>query len=371
MNPQKWFWFSLCLLLGLGFSYLSFKTSFQLPRESLPSPVLQTSPSHSALPTLPKQVEEMPLEPFVPMSGTGITSSSQNPSPQKNENPPSVVDSESSVPPDVSVETKVESKGHSSTSPPSSGRVIFRSDFEKKDWFDDFRSQKLATKPKGLERCKRVYDGKKQSYVLRVQYPFNELGLQNSGAYWRMFLPETFDKITLSYDVKFRKSFDWVLGGKLPGLAGGEKEDDPGKEVSGGHKPTGTNGWSVRVMWRENGAAENYIYHADQPGVYGHRLKWKKKDEDVFFKPGKWHHIVMEVTLNDPKRANGRIQTWLDGRKVLEYKKLRFRKIPSLKIDSLFFSTFFGGEEPDWAARRDENIWFDNIEVAETTSVPN
>ena len=56
----------------------------------------------------------------------------------------------------------------------------------------------------------------------------------------------------LSYEVAFEANFDWVKGGKLPGLRGGLATSG----CSGGSKSNGGSCFSSRVMWRQNGAGE-------------------------------------------------------------------------------------------------------------------
>lgn len=58
--------------------------------------------------------------------------------------------------------------------------------------------------------------------------------------------------VTLAYSVFFPVSFDWVKGGKLPGLYGGRES------CSGGD--TAADCWSARFMWREEGMGELYLY---------------------------------------------------------------------------------------------------------------
>ena len=70
------------------------------------------------------------------------------------------------------------------------------------------------------------------------------------------------ESMYLEYKVRFAEDFDWVLGGKLPGLDGGTGN-------SGGNKPNGEDGWSVRFMWRGGGEGVAYVYHPDQPGTWG------------------------------------------------------------------------------------------------------
>lgn len=51
----------------------------------------------------------------------------------------------------------------------------------------------------------------------------------------------------LEYSVYFPDGFDWVHGGKLPGLHGGDMH------CTGGDKSNGDNCFSTRLMWREGG----------------------------------------------------------------------------------------------------------------------
>jgi hypothetical protein len=61
-----------------------------------------------------------------------------------------------------------------------------------------------------------------------------------------------FQTVLLTYEVAFPAGFDWVKGGKLPGLRGGP--DVIG--CDGGRQPNGTNCFSMRMMWRPDGEGE-------------------------------------------------------------------------------------------------------------------
>jgi hypothetical protein len=60
---------------------------------------------------------------------------------------------------------------------------------------------------------------------------------------------QSYDSVLLRYDLAFDSSFQWVQGGKLPGIFGGA----PGSGCSGGNEASGSNCFSVRLMWRQNG----------------------------------------------------------------------------------------------------------------------
>lgn len=165
---------------------------------------------------------------------------------------------------------------------------------------------------------------------------------------------------TLCYDVKFAADFDFAKGGKLPGLG-------PEKPVTGG-KPMRADGWSARLMWREDGKIISYVYHQDQPGRYGD----SKAAARVKFARGAYHAVTLQVTVNSAgDKADGRVAVYLDGRKLIEHRKLCLRGTDGNEalIERVLFSTFFGGSSPDWAPRdRDgqfsvEKAWFDNVAV--------
>jgi hypothetical protein len=92
--------------------------------------------------------------------------------------------------------------------------------------------------------------------VLQVQYQAGSFGDNSSGgvqfySLWNSS-GSAFQSMLVSYEVAFDSGFDWVKGGKLPGLRGGPDPD----HCSGGVQANGTNCFSSRLMWRPNGAGE-------------------------------------------------------------------------------------------------------------------
>jgi len=199
------------------------------------------------------------------------------------------------------------------------------------------------------------------SSMLRVHYPAgsaspsvsrrDDVPLGGTQFYANLGIaPQT--SLRLSYYLRFSDNFDFVKGGKLPGLFGGEG-------ASGGAKPDGTDGFSTRFMWRREGDGEVYAYlpTSDAYGTSIGRGNWR-------FQPGIWYHLEQEVTLNQPTRANGRVRVWLDGNLVLDEGNLEFRTVDQLQIDGLFFSTFFGGNDASWATPQDVYIDFADFTVS-------
>lgn len=162
--------------------------------------------------------------------------------------------------------------------------------------------------------------------------------------------------LRLSYYVRFSQDFDFVKGGKLPGLFGG-------KGNNGGNTPDGSDGFSTRFMWRRNGAGEVYAYlpTSRKRGTSIERGAWR-------FRPGVWHHLEQEIVLNQPQQQNGRIQVWLDGKRVIDENGLTFRTVDTLKIEGIFFSTFFGGNDASWATPKDVYVDFAEFSVSSVSS---
>ena len=128
--------------------------------------------------------------------------------------------------------------------------------------------------------------------VLEIKYPKGKVGQEEDGggAQWRFRFEQSFDKCTVEYQVMFPVGFDFVKGGKLPGLSGGTS---PG----GGKKSDGSDGFSARIMWRQEGKIYQYMYWMERAleKKWGNDLPWTDLDsEDKIpfqFIPGEWHTL--------------------------------------------------------------------------------
>lgn len=233
----------------------------------------------------------------------------------------------------------------------------------KKDWSDPDISKVNGLG--GAAQIVRTNRGKS----LQILYPKGIYGPVNSGAQWEM-PRDRYEGLFVSYWVKFEKGFEFVKGGKLPGFCGGEC-------TTGGLKPDGK-GWSARMMWGPGGRVMSYIYHLRQRSVlngcgqngkkdcYGDGSIWTLSalETSYRFTPGKWHHVEQYVEMNTPGKANGIIRGWFDGKRAFERKDLEFRNSDEVGIDIFYFSTFFGGGDDSWAAKKDESARFDDVIIS-------
>lgn len=83
----------------------------------------------------------------------------------------------------------------------------------------------------------------------------------------------------------------------------------------------------------------------------------------IRFQPGYWYPIITHVKLNTPGMNDGLIESYLGKELVMTKTGLRLRTVSSLKIDTLFFSTFYGGNDSSWSPRQTTSTVFDDILV--------
>lgn len=242
--------------------------------------------------------------------------------------------------------------------------TLWQGDWSPTDWPQAWGAESSGAW--GLENLEvRTPEAGPFSKILRVYYPAGSAspsvsrrqGVPLGGGqfYADLNLPAQ-TALRLSYAVRFSEDFDFVKGGKLPGLYGGMGN-------SGGDIPDGADGFSTRLMWRREGAGELYAYLPTSEG-YGTSIArgaWT-------FRPGIWHQVEQEITLNQPDQADGRARVWVDGELVIDQGGLQFRTVEDLKIDGLFFSTFFGGGDASWSTPKDVYVDFADFSVSEVTS---
>lgn len=186
---------------------------------------------------------------------------------------------------------------------------------------------------------------------LRVEFIPSDIG--SPRLVRRIELPKS-DHYTLKYDLFFEPGFQFIRGGKLPGLG----PDSPTTGCQG----ISASDWSVRLMWRSNGSVQNYLYGQDRPNPCGNGAV----TSHTVFTTGKWHAVEIDVQLNSDKGIyDGHVITRVDSVIVIESKGILLRN--SIAEDSLIsrfmFSTFFGGVDISWAPSKDVYARFDNFRV--------
>ena len=190
------------------------------------------------------------------------------------------------------------------------------------------------------------------------------------------------DHVVFEYSVYFPKDFNWVKGGKTPGLGLGPA----GNDAATGSDWEQTLG-SVRVMWRENGQAIGYVYlplEISEDGTRDGTITVQRPDFqnaadgsldkhagiDLFFKQqnglsftrGTWNDVKIEVKLNTPGKFDGYCALTVNG-KTRDIKNIVFRKSPDIRINVALVVAFFGGSTLDWSAKKKEILEFKDFNV--------
>ncbi|WWD09742.1 hypothetical protein V865_007870 [Kwoniella europaea PYCC6329] len=168
---------------------------------------------------------------------------------------------------------------------------------------------------------------------LRVTYPAGSMNPGNNPRGGSTFYAHPINmrrvhNATLEYSVFFPRDFDFVKGGKLPGLYGGHSGCAGGVDAR--------DCFSTRMMWRENGHGELYLYaprhrqtqrlcrsppFSDCSTPYGlsiGRGSWT-------FERGAWTDIRQDVWLNTPGKNDGGFNIWINGKLVVHADDVFYR----------------------------------------------
>lgn len=191
---------------------------------------------------------------------------------------------------------------------------------------------------------------------LRVTYPADQYGPSAGGVQFILPLGDSYEELYLTYRVRFGGDFEFVKGGKLPGLVGGSH-------------PTGCvqddTGFSARMMWRAGGHAVQYLYFAEKVNDCGDDYDYRIGNTDALFSPNVWHTVEHRIRMNTPGATDGIMQAWFDGQLALDEQSFVWRAAgQTWSIDALYFSTFFGGSDNTWAPSADQTIDYDSFVIS-------
>lgn len=205
--------------------------------------------------------------------------------------------------------------------------------------------------------------------VLAAFYPAGSYSSGTGGTSFSTYFNDSsatdFRTMLLSYDLAFESGFQFVKGGKLPGLRGGDLTGCDG----GANSDTC---FSTRLMWRTAGAAEAYTYLQDSAlckdsnvicndDGYGTSIG----RGDFTWATGAWNHVDMVVGLNNPPTlSNGFLEVYHNGVIAINQTGLQIRSSTSVaSIQGIFFSTFFGGADNTWATPVNQSTYYRNFQM--------
>jgi hypothetical protein len=123
---------------------------------------------------------------------------------------------------------------------------------------------------------------------------------------------------------------------------------------------------SLRLMWRQNGMLVVYGYipiAADDPfcslpgvncnPVYGTSIMTGR----MSLVPGQLNTISLTAIMNDVGVPNGTLVLTLNGRSE-SMGGITMRTNANLKLNGIYFSTFYGGSDATWAPPTDQELEF-------------
>jgi hypothetical protein len=246
------------------------------------------------------------------------------------------------------------------------------------EWLADWFNPPWANRRESLEIRKDVNDAENKTKTLWIDFPEKSLGPSEGGTQWWSTLPNKYDEIYFSYDVKFMGGFQYQSGGKIPGMKGGI--------LPGFDKPTGYDGFVILMMFKGD-VPVFYIYYPDNYlATYGATFKWGGEQDSFYlanknnthlvldyvdsvaakFTSGQWDNITYRVVLNTVETEgvpvyDGILEAYFNGKLVLQLSHILWRLSNYIKIDKLDITTFFGGDTDAWRNPIAEWVKFDNF----------
>ena len=244
--------------------------------------------------------------------------------------------------------------------------VLYSQSFDSPSWhkqWSDFRGLKntLITKSQPDQKFQPLIGN-----ALRIRFTPK----QNTAASFSLMTRDLlgYEPEELYFRYYLRLGSNWNSdrgGGKFPGFSGTYN-----RAGWGGRPATGSDGWSARGLFAntvDDGLFQgqtpigSYLYHLDFDNRYGEKRLWGKMDS--LLEKNRWYAIEQYIRLNTPSLPNGQLTVWIDGRKIVDYQKMRFRTTNTLKIEKVWFDFYHGGLDKPSSI---QDLYIDNIVVAES-----
>lgn len=203
-----------------------------------------------------------------------------------------------------------------------------------------------------------VFAGKRSSYIQSHEGEHRSSGAGEyvpntplDEAYARLYirLPDDFS-IGSSDGLKL---FSILGGARLENTYGGA-----------GRRPTGTDKFSATLAIDNSHEVHLYYYHPDQRKRYGDFAYCNGLfcSQKIF--PGRWYCLEMMLKANTPGSRDGQLKVWMDGRRIIEINKMRFRDAGEVKIRRFSIVNYWGGGQRQDTSPKDQRIYIDNYVVS-------
>lgn len=225
---------------------------------------------------------------------------------------------------------------------------------------------------KNADKLKSIaYKSGKKDYVIRVKYPKGSRNPEANPIGGLGFKAEPLEidnkvkTVEFQYSVYFPKGFNFVRGGKLPGLYGGHGDCTGGIDSN--------KCFTTRVMWRDNGEGEVYAYlpsSKQRSNLCDSKVNICNPDygyslgRGTFkFKTGNWVTVRQVLTINTVDKQNGKLSLYINGKRAMTQTKLVFRTNSTGRVAGIMFHTFFGGSDKTWKTPKTQYSYFKNFSL--------
>ncbi|KAF5353310.1 hypothetical protein D9756_007966 [Leucocoprinus leucothites] len=174
--------------------------------------------------------------------------------------------------------------------------------------------------------------GEQDQSLIQVLYPAHSVNPAQDPVGGANFYASPIDlssatNVTLKYNVFFPADFDWVRGGKLPGLYGGRTGCSGGTDAE--------DCFSTRLMWRAGGIGELYLYASksrqpaslcSSPGStcntdYGFSIG----RGSFTWTSGSWATVTQTLVLNTEGKANGWFTLCVNDKLAIDRRDIYYR----------------------------------------------
>jgi len=183
-------------------------------------------------------------------------------------------------------------------------------------------------------------------------------------------------EITFTYSVYFPEGYDFVKGGKLPGIYGGTSQS-AAKTCSGGRQETREQCFSARTMWRTDGMGEIYNYlpfnSSDANPNYCNLTSQSVCNPEYgdsvgrgafTFSTGAWNTVAQRFKMNDLGQANGEQELYVNGQSMIQVPNMEYAQVEGFKFYGIMAQTFYGGNDDSWAPSSDMKAYFKDWSLA-------
>lgn len=134
----------------------------------------------------------------------------------------------------------------------------------------------------------------------------------------------------LRYSVWLPEKFEYGPGGNLPGLFGTEAGSETADAAAAPLR--------MRTRWQREGMTEVV---AKAPATQSNVRAFPSREK--LFKRGQWNSFEQELVVNAPGADDGRLKLWINGKQVIDERRLAVSKERQIAIAGVLASVGFAG----------------------------